>query len=449
MNVTLAWLICAGEIIRAAAYGLAAAGICRLFRRPMAGSLGGSRWLFVALLAMLAGLQFVMLAATGAGCLAVSAFGYLAAAVFLLAAALLLGPFLDSVDRRLSRRTAGKLHARLRQARAQAAQSRSWLELAEELAHTGHWAMSVPDCRLFWSEEIYRIHGLARAGGPPELRAALHAFHPEDRGRIEADIRRAIAGKSGFEFEARLIRPDGQMRIVISRGVARLNAQGEVTRLFGVFMDVTEQKQTEAQLREINHATDSLNQTLRQLALLDALTGLPNRRHFDAAAEMEFKRAIRLGSPLGVIMVDLDNFKGYNDLYGHPAGDACLYAVAQALAGVPRRPGDFAARYGGEEFVILLPNTDAAGMESIARAMLLAAAELALPHGANSHGRVTVSCGAALFDPKRDPHLRLVLMQRADRALYAAKRNGRNCVVRDICGAADDEMTALPNALAG
>lgn len=448
MNVTLAWPTCAGEIIRAAAYGLAAAALYRLFRRPMASSLGRSRWLFVALLAILAGLQFVMLAGLVTGRLAVSLFGYLAAAVCLLAAAFLLWPCLDLMDRKLSRHTAGKLHARLRQARAQAALSRQWLELGEELSHAGHWAMSLPDYRLFWSEEIYRIHGLARADGPPDLHAAINAFHPDDRGRIEADIRRAIAGKSGFEFEARLIRPDGLVRVVVSRCIARLNAQGELTSLFGVCMDLTEQKQTEAQLRDINRATDSLNQTLRQLALVDALTGLPNRRHFDAAAEMEFKRAIRQGSSLGVIMVDLDNFKGYNDLYGHPSGDSCLYAVARALAGVPRRPGDFAARYGGEEFVILLPNSDAAGTDSIARAVLRAVAELALPHGANPPGHATVSCGAALFDPKRDPHLRLALMQRADRALYEAKRNGRNCVVNDNCGAVEDEITVLRNAAA-
>jgi diguanylate cyclase (GGDEF)-like protein/PAS domain S-box-containing protein len=448
MILTL-WPVYAGEITRAAAYSLTAIGVCRLFRRPMAASLGNARWYFVALLAAVAGLQFVMLAGSLTGRFALSRFCYLAAAGLLFVAALMLWPFLVFVDRRLSRRTAAKLHLRLRQARAQAAQSRRWLELGEQLSHVGHWAIEIPSFRLFWSDEIYRIHGLARDSFTPDTDSATSVFHPDDRSAVRTRVAHALAEKSGFEFEARLIRPDGQMRTVFSRGIVKLNPAGEVTRLFGVFMDLTEQKRIEAQLRESNQVSEGLNQALRQLALVDGLTGLPNRRHFDAAAETEFKRAIRQGSSLGVIMVDLDHFKGYNDLYGHPAGDACLFAVAQALAGGARRPGDFAARYGGEEFVLLLPNADAAGMKAAAQAILQGVAALGLPHRANPPGYATVSCGAALFEPNCDPHLRLALMQRADRALYEAKRNGRNCVVIAAGDVPDEKNATLRSAASG
>jgi diguanylate cyclase (GGDEF)-like protein/PAS domain S-box-containing protein len=447
MNVAL-WPIFAGEIMRAAAYSFAAIALWRLFRRPVAAGLGKVRWYFVALLAAVAALQYVMLAGSVTGRFAISEVSYLASAVLLLVTAILLWPFLKFVDRRLSRRTAGKLHKRLRQARAQAAQSRRWLELAEQLAHVGHWAIDIPDYRLFWSQEIYRIHGVTRETFTPEIHASVNAFHPADRAQLRARIAQAIAEKSGFEFEARLTRPDGQVRTVFSRGIAKLNDGGEVARLFGVLIDLTEQKQIEALLRETNEVKDSLNQALRQLALVDALTGLPNRRHFDAAVETELRRAVREASPLGVIMIDLDHFKGYNDLYGHPAGDACLHVVGQALAGLVRRPGDFAARYGGEEFVFLLPNTDIAGTDEVAHAVLRRVAALGLPHAANKPGYATVSCGAAVFDPARDPPLHLALLQRADRALYRAKRNGRNCVVNEG-GAPDEKITTLRKAGGG
>jgi diguanylate cyclase (GGDEF)-like protein/PAS domain S-box-containing protein len=437
------------EIISGASYILAALAIGRLFRRPMGKSIGNVKWLFVAFLAALACLQLVASAGLVSGCLAVYEITSLTAAVLGVVGAVLLWPFLGLIGRRLSRRMASNLQRRQGRARVHAAQSIHGFELGEALSHVGHWAIEMPDYRMCWSAEIYRIIGMAPETVKPDITFAFNAFHPDDRSKILSQIARAIVKTSRFEFEARLTRPDGHVRTVFSRGVVALDEGGKPTRLFGVLMDVTEQKQIEVKLREANMATESLNQALRKMALVDSLTNLPNRRHFDAAADTEFRRAIRQGSCLGIIMVDLDYFKGYNDLYGHPAGDACLHEVAQALAGVPRRPGDFAARYGGEEFVILLPNTDAAGTDIIAHAIWQAVAGLGLRHEANPAGYATVSCGAALFEPHRHPHSRQALMQRADRALYEAKRTGRNRVVIDFSLPPDEEMPPLSSAAGG
>jgi len=177
-------------------------------------------------------------------------------------------------------------------------------------------------------------------------------------------------------------------------------------------------------------------EVLRRLTSTDALTGIANRRAFDQELEREWRRAMRNQAPLALLMIDVDCFKRYNDTRGHPAGDACLRAVAQALAGATRRAGDLVARYGGEEFVVLLPQTTMADAERLAQRMCDAVAALGLPHGASLAGpHVTVSIGvggvvAAWSGPEADgrgdaaPAAQLV--QSADHALYQAKEAGRN-----------------------
>ncbi len=183
---------------------------------------------------------------------------------------------------------------------------------------------------------------------------------------------------------------------------------------------------------------EKTNEALKAIALLDSLTGLPNRRHFDAALEVEFKRAIRDTATLGVIMIDLDHFKGFNDLYGHPAGDDCLRRVACAIRSVLLRPGDLVARYGGEEMIVLLPGTDEDGAGVVASVLAEAVRALALEHRGTPVRIVTISCGVAVFDPLRGACQPLTLVERADRALYEAKLTGRNRVVRHIASDAAD-----------
>lgn len=168
-----------------------------------------------------------------------------------------------------------------------------------------------------------------------------------------------------------------------------------------------------------------LNALLEGQALLDGLTGVANRRCFDQALVEEWRRAGRARRALSLIMVDIDHFKRLNDTAGHPAGDAALRALAQALDGQVHRAGDLVARYGGEEFAVLLPDTDRAAAMALAERLRATVAGLGLPNPGAPGGRVTVSVGVATL-PADPTALPAALVAQADRALYAAKRAGRN-----------------------
>ncbi len=171
---------------------------------------------------------------------------------------------------------------------------------------------------------------------------------------------------------------------------------------------------------------------LERLALLDGLTDIPNRRSFEDHSEREFRRAERDRGALSVIMMDIDNFKPYNDHYGHGPGDDCLRRVARALSRVAGRPGDIVARYGGEEFVALLPSTAAKGAAELAEQFRSAVEALGIPHAYSDAGKlVTLSLGVAttLFaEDERGSEKLGGLLSRADNALYEAKRLGKNRV---------------------
>src|SRR5471032_1241049 len=176
---------------------------------------------------------------------------------------------------------------------------------------------------------------------------------------------------------------------------------------------------------------------LRSQTFSDGLTGIANRRHFDVAMEKEWRRAKRNGTALTLLMIDIDCFKAYNDHYGHQQGDQCLIQVAAALSGMLKRPCDMMARYGGEEFAMILPETDAEQARAMAEAMRLRTLELALPHAhsgsATSGGLVSVSIGIAT-QAADVPVAISDLIGAADRALYCAKRGGRNRVAAEALG---------------
>lgn len=169
---------------------------------------------------------------------------------------------------------------------------------------------------------------------------------------------------------------------------------------------------------------------LCRLATVDALTGIANRRQFDAYLEREWRRAGRIQAPLGLLMVDVDRFKAFNDKYGHWVGDELLIAIAGSLAASVNRPGDLVARYGGEEFAVILPDTDTAGVMEIGE-RLRAAVEVTT--AADATGRLlrgTVSIGAASLIPGART-TSADLIRAADAALYRAKESGRNTVARE------------------
>lgn len=189
-----------------------------------------------------------------------------------------------------------------------------------------------------------------------------------------------------------------------------------------IVRDISAQKRAEADLR-------SLNERIYALSITDALTGLANRRHLDAALAEAIRHHAGTGEPLSLILLDVDAFKAFNDRYGHIEGDACLARVASALSGALNRNGDLAARYGGEEFACLLPNTPESEALALAERLLATIADLAIPHAASPvAGMVTASFGVltAACTAETTPQ---ALIRAVDRCLYRAKREGRNRVV--------------------
>lgn len=179
-------------------------------------------------------------------------------------------------------------------------------------------------------------------------------------------------------------------------------------------------------LEESNKKLQRANEMLKSLAAIDSLTGVANRRYFNNFYQREWRRSVRLKLPISILMIDIDYFKAYNDIYGHQKGDDCLKRFAQALKGIPKRPGDLVARYGGEEFVILLSDTDMDGAEAIAKLMQQKISKLKIEHTGSMVGtHVTFSAGIAAIIPDNDLNPES-LITAADKALYQAKQEGRD-----------------------
>jgi diguanylate cyclase (GGDEF)-like protein len=222
-----------------------------------------------------------------------------------------------------------------------------------------------------------------------------------------------------FNVEEVLARVKNQL--TIQRLQRQLERQNQSLHLKNAQLqqEIHDRQQVEAALRDAN-------QKLLDLACLDSLTGIANRRKFDLYFHQEWLRMAREQQPLSLVLCDLDYFKPYNDTYGHLAGDVCLRLVAQAISRVLRRPGDELFRYGGEEFAIVLPNTDASGAMQVAQNIQDELQSLKIPHRRSQvSDRVTASIGVA----SQIPHHSLspeFLFDAADSALYAAKERGRN-----------------------
>jgi diguanylate cyclase (GGDEF)-like protein len=185
----------------------------------------------------------------------------------------------------------------------------------------------------------------------------------------------------------------------------------------------------EQQLTELNARLAEAHAQVEALSQTDALTGIANRRRFDTRLDEEWTRVVRHGQTLGLLLIDIDHFKRYNDRHGHQQGDACLRRVAQLLAGCAGRPTDVVARYGGEEFAILLPHADRADTAAVARRCLAAIDEACLPMGdAPKAGQVSISIGA-VWAGHGEARRQDLLVRAADEALYRAKAAGRHCLV--------------------
>jgi diguanylate cyclase (GGDEF)-like protein/PAS domain S-box-containing protein len=235
------------------------------------------------------------------------------------------------------------------------------------------------------------------------------------------------------------------------RATPIFDAQGNIVYTMMVFQDISDRKQAERILAEYHKiicqeveartreleleiaerklteaALQAANQELKKLAIVDSLTQLANRRWFDEYLAQEWRRMTREHQPLSLILCDIDFFKHYNDTYGHQAGDECLCQVATAIAAAAKRPADLVARYGGEEFAVILPNTPPLGAVRVAEEIRTIVKALKLPHPDSQVGQyITLSLGVAGTIPQSDRTAK-ILVTAADRALYQAKKEGRD-----------------------
>jgi len=251
----------------------------------------------------------------------------------------------------------------------------------------------------------------------------------------------AHAHSPGVEMSStvlRMLKKDGstiwtEMNARILRDATTDEAQEVVV----VMRDITERK--------------ALEEKLLAQALTDGLTGLVNRRAFDVALDKEWKRTLREGSQMSLLMVDIDHYKQFNDQYGHQMGDDCLRTVATAIRGEVRREIDTVARYGGDEIAVILPSTELAGALAVAESVRRAIEAIRIPHAENKEigGWVTASIGVATALARYGGTLKMPesILMSADHALYKAKHGGRNQVASTLLMAFQEDLAA--NALAG
>ena len=285
---------------------------------------------------------------------------------------------------------------------------------------------------------------------------------PEQRGkRIDSAVRQALRDnfpavlsqtlhKAPFALYASAAARAADERLQQAVAVTPLEVAGSPRLCLIQITDVSVAVNRERLLRE--QALELRSQTFS-----DGLTGIANRRHFDVAMEKESRRTKRAGSPLSLLMLDIDCFKAYNDHYGHQQGDDTLVKVASALAQMVQRPLDLIARYGGEEFVVILPELDGEQSRRMAEAMRQRVVALQIPHAKAGHApHVTISIGVATHTPADAGDIPR-LLGAADRALYMAKKAGRNRVVVHTAqpemasagdGAAGQDAAAVPDTLA-
>jgi diguanylate cyclase (GGDEF)-like protein len=219
-----------------------------------------------------------------------------------------------------------------------------------------------------------------------------------------------------------IMEPLERLRLAIQRA-----SQGDLSVRLGEMGLSSEMRTISTAFDIMAAALGKAREQLEKLATIDPLLGIANRRKFDEALDREWLRARRAGSSLGLLMIDLDRFKGYNDRYGHPARDDCLKRVVKEVDTALRRPADVLARYGGEELVCVLPDTDLDGAIVVSEAIRANVYGENIPHQDGVEGRVTVSVGVAVAVP--DAILSSQdLVDAADRSLYAAKDAGRNRV---------------------
>lgn len=259
---------------------------------------------------------------------------------------------------------------------------------------------------------------------PSELLGETYqeVVHPEDVERVDETMEECLGGRPANGIVYRMQKRNGEyLWVEANLRLYRDSATGNPAGFVSVVRDFSRRKAAED---ELTHAF----QMAENLASLDALTGIANRRVFNETLEVEWRRSIRSQSPLSLLLFDVDHFKQFNDIYGHLEGDDCLKRVASAVRTVVLRTNDLFARYGGEEFVVILPHTDIEGAKQIGEQIRQAVENCGIPHKGAARGFVTISVGCAVRAAVGFDKSCSTLVADADAALYQAKSGGRNRV---------------------
>lgn len=287
---------------------------------------------------------------------------------------------------------------------------RTRLELAVGgLSTAAMWDLDLHAGVLTWEAQAAGVLGVSQDRVPVNVEELSRLVHPADRPAVMTTL--TSLGDTGLVHVVVRVGEEPALRYLSLRGkVLQRDRRGRAARAVGIALDVTAEKAMEDQML--------------RMVMSDALTGIPNRRAFDQALRAEWRRCTRALQPLSVLIVDLDDFKGFNDTFGHLVGDDALCALARVLTAQVHREGDVVARFGGEEFAVVLPNTDSAGALTVANRMLEATRAISLRQ-ADRH-RFSISAGTATWLPEVGIAKPSQLLGRADQALYAAKASGKD-----------------------
>jgi diguanylate cyclase (GGDEF)-like protein/PAS domain S-box-containing protein len=285
-------------------------------------------------------------------------------------------------------------------------ESEAILAEAQRLAHLGSWDWDVRSDKVRWSDETFRIYGLAPQVFVPSFDKLLAVVHPEDRKTLSKHLNAVLHEDKPYDFEHRIVRPDGEVRMVHRRAEMVRDENGEPLKMVGTVHDITERK--------------ALEEKLEHQALHDPLTNLPNRALFMDRLRHALSRAKRRKDEVAVLFMDLDNFKVINDSLGHRAGDKVLVAASKRLQSI-LRPEDTVARLGGDEFILLLEGiTVTAAVHATERVQQ----RLRAPFSVSGRPLfITASVGIAIggVNGKQAADL----LRDADLAMYRAKHSGK------------------------
>ncbi|HEX2196717.1 MAG TPA: diguanylate cyclase, partial [Actinomycetota bacterium] len=282
------------------------------------------------------------------------------------------------------------------------------LAAAQAIAHIGSWDWDVVADEVWWSDELYRIFGMTPGNETPKLATFLGLVHSDDRSLVEEAVGDAVAAGIDFEYEARIVRPDGSVRLIDALGVVTRHEDGTTARVAGTVQDVTDRK--------------SLEEKIQHQAFHDSLTGLANRELFADRVGHALLRQIRARAPLAVLFLDLDDFKAVNDSLGHRAGDELLVDVARRITAATR-PGDTIARLGGDELAVLLEDLDSLdGAIQVAERLIGLFERPFVVDGSELFIHASIGVAFNERDAETSPG---DLLRDADIAMYEAKRGGK------------------------